>query len=84
MDFVSDADPAHDLPGDLRTTSGTSENCAISQFLTDSERHELGLRLDALHFGQVDLVVELSGVSNKRVVLQLLHVVQSDDVEVAR
>ena len=33
---------------------------------------------------QVDLVVIVSGVSNERNVLQLLHVDQSDNVEVAR
>ena len=44
----------------------------LRHFVIDSERRK------------VDLVVEVSGVSNERNVLQLIHVVQSDDVEVAR
>ena len=38
----------------------------------------------ALGASQVDLVVKVSGVYNERLVLQLLHVVQSADVEVTR
>ena len=38
----------------------------------------------ALRGRQVDLVVKVFGVSNERIALQLLHVVQSDDVEVTR
>ena len=44
----------------------------MCNFAIDSERHEVGLD------------VEVTGVSNERNVLQLIHVVQSDDVEVAR
>ena len=50
------------------------------------------LRLDVVDFrvfealcvSKVDLVVKVSGVCNERIVLQLLLVVQSDDVEVRR
>ena len=41
-------------------------------FLIHSERHK------------IDLVAEVSSVSNERNVLQLIHVVRSDGVEVAR
>ena len=38
LGFLSDADPAHHLPGDLRTTAGLSEKCAISPVSRRSDR----------------------------------------------
>ena len=37
LGFLSDADPAHHLPGDLRTIAGLSEKCAISPTLVQSD-----------------------------------------------
>ena len=45
-----------------------ARNVQFRHFLIDSERRK------------VDLIVEVSGVSNERNVVQLIHVVQSDDV----
>ena len=39
--------------------------------------------LQAIQAGQVGRIVKVSGVSKERIVLQLLHVVLNDDVEVA-
>merc|ERR1712025_1191448 len=56
------------------------------------EEEAVHLRLDVLHLdvvlwiletGHVNLIVEVANVSNNGVVLHLLHVFQSDDVEVA-
>ena len=38
LGFLSDADPAHHLPGDQRTIAGLSEKCAISPVSRRSDR----------------------------------------------
>ena len=72
MDFQSDADPAQTCRVIFAPQLDRARNVQFRHFLTDSERRE------------VDLVVGETGVSNERNVLQLIHVVQSDDAEVAR
>ena len=55
-------------------TKHSSEACGVVDFHA----------FQALRASQGDLVVEVSSVPNERIVLQLIHAVQSDGVEVAR
>ena len=74
MDFQSDADPAQAQTCWVISAPqlDRARNVQFRHFLIHSERHK------------IDLVAEVSSVSNERNVLQLIHVVRSDGVEVAR
>ena len=67
MDFQSDADPAQTCWVISAPQLDRARNVQLRHFPIDSDRRE------------VDLVVEVFGVSDERMVHQLIHVVHSDD-----